>query len=164
MSTFMGFAKNLTATLLSEQKLVTELPALMPDLKVVVDGAPLTCTQVVTETSQHLDQEEQLRSLKAQVKAAQAQIKPVRARMRAMGQQVKAAATAAFGSGSPQFQLLGFTPPKTRKTTTAAEKALGAARSLATRVLRGTRGSRQKAALHGVVPAPTPTEAPHTGK
>jgi hypothetical protein len=154
MSSLIGFAKNLTATLLAEQKLVNELPTLMPNLRVQVGDTTLTCAQVVALGEQHISAEQQLASLKAQTRQAQANIKGLRTRMKAAGLQVKRAASAAFGNNSEEFQTLGFIPPKARKTTTAAEKALGAARNLATRVLRGTRGARQKAAIHGTVPAP----------
>jgi len=160
MSILIGLAKTLAASLLAESKLATELPTLMPNLSVVVNGVTMNCTQVADQAKEHISLEEQLASLKAQTKEAQTNIKGVRIRMKATLQQVKAAATGAFGSGSTQFVTLGFTPPKTRKTTTAAEKALGAAKNLATRVLRGTRGSRQKEALHGTVPATAPAAAP----
>ena len=159
MSTLIGFAKTLAALLVAEQKLVSELPALMPNLSVTVGGTTLTCAQVVARAENHITAEQQLLALKAQTKQAQASIKGVRAEMNATWLQVKSAAAAAFGSASPQFQLLGFTPPRTRKTTTAAENAVAVAKRLATRVLRGTRGARQKAAIHGTVPATpaTPT-------
>jgi hypothetical protein len=159
MSSMIGFSKNLSAALLAEQKLATELPTLMPNLTVMVGDTTMTCAQVVAEAEQHISAEQQLLSLKAQLKLAQANIKGVRTRMRVAGQQVKSAAAAAFGSGSPQFQTLGFTPPRTRKATTVEEKAVAAARRVATRVLRGTKGSRQKASIHGTVPAPTAAPA-----
>jgi len=94
--------------------------------------------------------------LKAQQKKAQGAIKAVRTRQQAMRQVVKAAAVVAFGNDSPEYQKLGFTSPNQRKTTTTAEKAEAADKSLATREARGTKGARQKA----VSTAPCPSR-PH---
>jgi hypothetical protein len=160
MSTMIGFARNLTTTLLAEQKLATELPGLMPNLTVHVGDTTMTCAQVVAQTDEHISAEQQLLSLKAQTKEAQANIKGIRTRMNATLLQVKSAATAAFGSASTQFQTLGFIAPKTRKITTVAEKAVAAAKNLATRALRGTKGARQKAGIHGAAPATTAPVTP----
>jgi hypothetical protein len=155
MSSMIGFSKNLYAALVAEQALATELPVLMPNLTVLVDGTTMTSAEVSSLATQHISAEHQLLALKSQVKELQSSVLGLRARMRAAGQAVKLAAAAVFGNNSQNYRTLGFTSPKARKITTGAEKALAAARSLATRVLRGTKGARQKASIHGVVPAAT---------
>ncbi len=62
---------------------------------------------------------------------------------------------AAYG---PQNQILvefGLTPRRT-PARTLKSKTTGVAKGKATRVARGTMGSKQKAAIHGTVPAPAP--------
>jgi hypothetical protein len=152
----IALAKTLSAALAAEQKMASGLPTLMPDLSVFVGGTTMTCAQVVAQTEQHINAEEHILSLKAQLKEAQTNIKPVRVQQRATAKAVKAAAAVAFGDTSAKFQDLGFTPAKPRKTTVAA-KAEGIEKSHATREARGTKGSRQKAAIHGTVAA---TSAP----
>jgi hypothetical protein len=153
----------LGASLVSEQKLATGLPTLLPNLSIVVNGVTMTCTQVVSQADEHIAAEQHILSLKAQLRVAQANVKPMRVAMRATSLQVKAAAAVAFGNTSESYETLGFTPVKPRKVTTVAERAVGIEKSLATRELRGTKGSRQKAAIHGAVPtassAPTPAPA-----
>jgi hypothetical protein len=154
MST-IRMAKNLSAALALEQKLTTELPTLMPDLSVLVNGTPKTCAQVVAQTEQHVNAEEHLLGLKAQVKEAQAAIKSLRREEQATLLAVKAAAAVAFGNTSASYQTLGFPSPTLRRTTTTAVKAEAVEKSHATREARGTKGSRQKASIHGTVPATT---------
>jgi len=119
----------------------------------------MNSAQVVAQTEQHINAEEQILDLKAQLKKAQGAIKAVRTRQQAMRQVVKAAAVVAFGNDSPEYEKLGFTSPNQRKTTTTAEKAEAADKSLATREARGTKGARQKAV--STAPCP-PTPAPAT--
>jgi hypothetical protein len=149
-----GLGTTLGKSLVVEQKVATELPTVLPDQHFVVGAVTLTCTEAVARIDTHLAAEAQLASLKAQIRAAQTNIKEVRLQAAATMKSIKATAGAVLGTANAPYATLGFTPPKQRKTTTAAERALAAARNIATRVLRGTRGPRQKAAIHGVVPAP----------
>jgi len=52
-----------------------------------------------------------------------------------------------LGKGSPQLAQFGLQPRKSRKPLTSSELAIRAAKSLATRDLRGTRGKKAKASL-----------------
>jgi hypothetical protein len=73
----------------------------------------------------------------------------------------------AFGQDSPVLADFGFTPPK-KVTLTPEQKVAKAAKALATRVARGTKGKKQKAPIKGTVPptvpaspaAPKPSPAP----
>ncbi|HZU95977.1 MAG TPA: hypothetical protein VFF73_04655 [Planctomycetota bacterium] len=60
------------------------------------------------------------------------------------------AAATAFGEDSNEYQTLGFKPRKKATLTTEAQ-SLKVQRSLATRQARGTKGSRQKQSIRGVV-------------
>jgi hypothetical protein len=157
MSNSFVMGSNLGASLVAEQKLATELPTLLPNLTVLVDGVTMTGAAVVADVEQHIAAEQQILAVKEQLKELQSRIKPVRAKVRAEAQAVKTAATVAFGSDSQSYQKLGFTSPKLRKVASAATKAEGIVKGAATREARGTKGSRQKAAIHGTVPATTPT-------
>jgi hypothetical protein len=66
----------------------------------------------------------------------------------------QAAATTAFGESSEEFRTFGFAPRK-KATLTAEATSLKVQRILATRQARGTKGSRQKQSIHGVVTPPT---------
>jgi hypothetical protein len=164
MSNLIGLAKNLNAALVDEQKLATQLPTVLPNQTYLVEGVTMTCAEVVAQVEQHIRAEQQLASLKAQLKEVQLTIKDVRSRTSTTLKVVKTTTGAALGTGSQKYQDLGFPAAKRRKTTTAAEKALAAERNVATREARGTKGSRQKAAIHGTVPAPAaaPTPSPAT--
>jgi hypothetical protein len=158
MSTMIGLAKNLNAVLVNEQKLATELPSVLPNQTYLVEGVTMTCTEVVAQLEQHLTAEQQLLSLKAQLKAAQLSIKGVRTKASATLKTVKATAGAVVGNTSQQYLQLGFPAAKSRKSTVSA-KAVGIEKSHATREARGTKGPRQKASIHGTVPATTPPAA-----
>jgi hypothetical protein len=154
----MLVAKTLSASLVTEQKLTTQLPTLMPNLSVQVNGTTLNCAQVVAQTERHINAEEHILSLKSQLKEAEAAIGGLRDQENATLQVVKAAAAAAFGKSSQNYQALGF--PSTRRTATVATKAEAVEKSHATRQARGTKGPRQKEAIHGTVPSTTPAPAP----
>jgi hypothetical protein len=138
-----------------EQRLAQELPSVMPNAAFVVGSATMTSAQVVTQVEQHIANERALIALRAQLAAAEANIKVERAAVKATVKAVKAGATAALGVTSAQFQALGFETPKPRKPSVKV-KAEGVDKNLATRVARGTKGSRQKEAIHGTVPATPP--------
>ena len=83
--------------------------------------------------------------------------------------QFRSAAVAFFGAGSPLLAKFGFRP-KTKQALTTGQKAMAAAKRSLTRKLRGTLGSKQKAAIKsegapvvslsgGGVPQVTPSAA-----
>ena len=156
MSTANVMGMNLGASLVAEQKLATQLPTLLPNLTVLVDGVTMTGAEVVAEVEQHITAEQQILALKAQLRLLQTNVKPVRVKARAVVLSVKTAAVVAFGCASPSYENLGFTPAKQRKAATVAVKSEGIEKSHATRVARGTKGPRQKEAIHGTVPSTTP--------
>ena len=160
MST-IRMAKNLSVALANETKLTTQLPTLMPNLSVQVNGTTLDCAQVVAQTEAHINAEQHILSLVAQLKEARAAIGLLRDQENATLQVVKAAAAAAFGRSSQSYQALGFPSPQARRTVTVPTKAEALEKSHATREARGTKGPRQKASIHGTVTTTTPA-APAT--
>ena len=135
-----NLSKSVSASLVVEQKLVAELPTVLPDQSYVLGAVTMTRTEVVAQLEQHLGAEQQLASLKAQLRAALANIKEIRVQAHKTVQTVKVTSSAVLGPTNPKYETLGFPPPKLRKTTTAAEKALAAARNVATRDARAPRG------------------------
>jgi len=65
---------------------------------------------------------------------------------------------AAFGSVAQTLEDFGLVPPKARRPLTSEQKAARAQKALATRKLRGTKGSRQKA----LIKAPSETTVSQT--
>ena len=156
MSTANVMGVTLGASLVAEQKLATQLPTLLPNLTVLVDGVTMTGAEVVAVVEQHITAEQQILALKAQLRLLQTNVKPVRVKARAVVLSTKTAAVVAFGSASPSYENLGFAPAKQRKTVTVAEKGVAVEKGHATRVARGTKGPRQKESIHGTVPATPP--------
>jgi hypothetical protein len=73
---------------------------------------------------------------------------------------IKKGASLAWTDGSVEFQQFGFAPRKKPAPLTPEQKQLKVDRLRATRVARGTVGSRARKAIHGVVPTPpTPPKA-----
>ncbi len=60
---------------------------------------------------------------------------------------LKATVISLFGAGSPQLAQFGLLPKKPRKVPTSSELAIRAAKALATRQLRGTKGKKAKAPI-----------------
>ncbi len=66
---------------------------------------------------------------------------------------------ASIGRQSPELSQYGLKADKSRRSRTLAEKTVAAGKGVSTRKARHTMGPRQKAAIHGVYPEPTPTTA-----
>jgi ABC-type transporter Mla subunit MlaD len=71
---------------------------------------------------------------------------------------------ATYGNATQTLADYGLTPPKARAPRTSEQKAESAAKARATRKARATTSKKQKALIHGAVPAPaqpapTPTPA-----
>jgi hypothetical protein len=70
-----------------------------------------------------------------------------------------------YGNANETLGDYGLQPPKARAPLTSEQKAAAAAKARATRKARGTASKKQKASIHGVVPAkadvpPPPPPAP----
>ena len=76
---------------------------------------------------------------------------------------IRAQVLAVYGEDQNAADILaefGFAPRK-KVVLTAEQKAERAAKLRATRQARGTKGSRQKAKIHGTVPAGSPSASPN---
>jgi hypothetical protein len=63
---------------------------------------------------------------------------------------------AALGRTSASLETVGITPDKVPTPLTATQKVTRAQKAAATRKARGTLGKKQRAKIHGTVPAATP--------
>ncbi len=72
---------------------------------------------------------------------------------------LKAALKAGLGRKSTALSTVGVKPDKTPETLTPAQEAARVAKGLATRAARHTMGPKQKAKIHGTVPAAATTPA-----
>ncbi len=80
---------------------------------------------------------------------------------------LKSALKAGLGRKSTALSQVGVKPDKTPDPLTPAQEAVKVTKSLATRAARHTLGPKQKAKIHGTVPASPTTAAavtPTTGK
>ena len=103
---------------------------------------------------------------------ARAQVESQLLEVRAYQAVLKAAMVSYFGAGSPQLVRFGLKAAKARTPLTAKQLAVRAAKVMATRKLRGTLGSVQKAAIKSgpmeftvgpAVPVGQETAPPATG-
>ncbi len=67
-----------------------------------------------------------------------------------------------LGPRNPLLSNYGIAPEKEATPLTAEQLVNRNEKSAATRLARGTKGKKQKAAIHGVVPAPTPEPSAST--
>ena len=127
--------------------------AIPPTSNITIGGTSYTQAQLSQLIQGWLDQfaavQQARRNWLVQVAALHA-ARPV---FRQFLAELRATLIGLFGRGNPELELFGFKPvtPQKRKSS---EKALSAAKGELTRQKRGTKGSRQKAAI---APAPTPT-------
>jgi hypothetical protein len=81
------------------------------------------------------------------LRLARANLKAKAAANRAFVKNATSALIQAYGTDSADLAACGITPKKTPAKRTSVENAVAAAKAAETRKLRGTKGSRQKAAI-----------------
>ncbi len=128
---------------------------------VVVDGNPITVAALAAEVKGY-------ETIWAAVEAtdlAHQQALQARTKVEATVQprvgKIISAMKGMLGPTNPALETLyGITPDKEPQPLTAEQQVARNAKSLATRKARGTMGKKQKAAIHGAVPAPAPVTTP----
>ncbi|MHB8417399.1 MAG: hypothetical protein ACYDCL_04950 [Myxococcales bacterium] len=137
----------------------------------IVKGVTMTQAQVVTALQAVITYFSAVRTAKAALLTAIGTRKAQAKAARDLYNQIRAALVAQFGKGNPELGKFGLKVGKPPKPLTSAEKALRAAKAKVTRELRGTKGSKQKAAITagtptvqlgpgGVEVTPNPTDGP----
>jgi hypothetical protein len=129
------------------EAMLSGVQQVIPDgSNVLVAGAQLTKADVVAKLTVFLTQYSAIETQAAVVKADRQGLKQSLPEARQLLQELKDAVIAAFGRGSPDLQKFGVRVRVTRKPT-SQQRALAAEKARRTRALRGTKGSRQKAAI-----------------
>ena len=137
--------------------LIDQLPTLLPNATIMVNGTAMTTTEVVAQLRTYLTAAEQLQATRAQASSQASALKVSRRSVQTTVGAVKATAAGVLGTSSASYDALGFAPA-VRQVPTAAVKAEAAEKSAATRAARGIKGKRQRAKIHAA-PAPAPTSA-----
>jgi hypothetical protein len=117
---------------------------------VLVAGVKLKKADVVAKLQAFTSQYDAITTQAATLLAERQGLKQALPDARTLLQELKDAVIAAFGRGSPEIQKFGLRVRATRKQPTVQQKALAAEKARRTRALRGTKGSRQKAAIRYV--------------
>jgi hypothetical protein len=130
--------------------MLSGVQTVIPDGSLIrVDGSDQKKADVVTELQAVLTQYAAADGSAAQVKASRAQLRQAEPAARLLLAHLKDAIFAFLGRGSPELGQFGLKARTTRKPT-VQQKALAAEKARRTRALRGTKGSRQKAAIRYV--------------
>lgn len=106
----------------------------------------LTQASVVAQLQAYLGQFQTLDTQVTALKQTRVQVKAQLIGMRQYYAALRSALRGSFGEGSPQLEQYGL-KPKTTPSLTSEQLAVRAAKVRATRQLRGTKGSAQKAAI-----------------
>ena len=151
--------------------MLSGVQTVIPDGSLIrVNGVDEKKADVVSELQSLLAQYASIDSSAAVAKAARVQLRQALPAASQTLQQLKDAIFAFLGRGSPELQKFGLKARTARKPTTQ-QKALAAEKARRTRALRGTKGSRQKAAIRyageptlvlGPAVNPAETSAPAT--
>ncbi len=127
--------------------MLSGVQTVIPDGNLIrVDGVDQKKADVVRELQAVLTQYAAVDSSAAAVKANRVQLRQTLPAAHLLLTQLKDAMIAYLGRGSPELQQFGLKASVARKPT-VQQKALSAEKARLTRVLRGTKGSRQKAAI-----------------
>jgi hypothetical protein len=121
--------------------------AIPSDSTIVSSAGNLTQAAVVAQLQQYLGAFTALDTADTAYKQARVSVEQQSSEAEQYFALLKTALGNAFGPASPQLEQFGLKPKKARTPLTSTQLAIRAAKSLATRKLRGTRGSVQKADL-----------------
>jgi hypothetical protein len=121
--------------------------AIPSDSTVTSSAGSLSQAAVLAQLQAYLGPYLDLDAHATATKAARAQAKSQLTEAQQYHAVLKSAVTNLFGQGSPQLAQFGLPPKKPRKALSSSALAVRAAKSQATRKLRGTMGVKQKAPI-----------------
>jgi hypothetical protein len=122
-------------------------------LTFVLNDVTWTHDALVAQFEKRLQAAQTIKASRTTLQQAVADDKAVQKEVDALRNAMRGYLKARFGKNSPKLQKFGFTPNRTPKKA-ASVKAAAVVKAKATRVARGTKGTKQKAAIKGS-PAPT---------
>jgi hypothetical protein len=146
---------------LCAQRLVALSKFVTPTTPMSINGKPTTLANVIAIYQAAIDTRNALIAQRAALDKALVARHTADVTRLATDRGLRAWVDSAFGPASSEATEFGFVlaPPKPKS---AATKATAVEKTLATRAARGTKGKRQKAKIHGTIPAPTAPAAPAT--
>ncbi len=149
-----------------DSTLVTQLPSVLPNASVLVDGETLNQKAITDELNAEIAQIAVVTKLGNEYHQAVADLNAMRPRGTKVRAAVRNLAAATVGENTPKYLSLGF-PSRKVKTPTVATKQSGVVKRAETRIARNTMGKKQKAAIHGggatpAKPQPAPPAAAAT--
>lgn len=164
--------KNKAVTAATERKLLAALAEHFTGSAVLtLNGVAYKAKDLQKQIQAHLDTTSAADAIKAKWQTAVASADDAGATVTGILPALRTHLISQFGGASQTVRDFGFTPKK--RATTVAAKASGNAKRKATRVARGTMGSKQREAIVGTVvpattpeaqpPKPAPASAPTTG-
>ncbi len=130
----------------------TSLPSSIRSM--LVGGVSMTNAQVLAQFQSILQMLNLVATTKQAWKAAVSAKKAAMAPARTFYSNVEVILRQALGTNQALLAAFGIKPPKTRTKPTSTTKAIAHAKALATRAARGTKGTKQKAAIT-TTPQPT---------
>jgi hypothetical protein len=139
--------------------LIAAVPTALPNVTIIVNGVTMTMAEIVALLKACLAAMTSVDNLRDQLREGLVADQSLREQVVAMSQELYPYSGSVLGRSSKLFASLGFTSKK-RAEPSAETKAEAVEKLRATRAARGTKGKRQRAAIHGA-PAPVPA-APAT--
>jgi hypothetical protein len=119
----------------------------------MIDGETHTAADLLKQVDARRAVYKAVRDLRNQLRAKTSEKRDQRLDDGAFLTQAQAGFRASLGSTNPDLTKFGFAAVRAPRQLTAEENARKAEQARATRAARGTKGNRQKAAIHGVVEA-----------
>jgi len=147
----LNLNSSFASLVVAEDTLIEEVPALLGTATFNVKGTKVTAAQAVTTFTAHKAAIAALAKAKAALHEATLAQQALRDEVQAIVTAIVAYVVATYGIDSSYLATLGLAPTVRRKPTPAT-LAVATQKSKATRQARGTKGKRQKAAIHGTVP------------
>jgi hypothetical protein len=111
-----------------------------------INAAPMTQASIVAELNTGLSAYGAVDAQVTALKTTRAQLQAQLPGLRTYCEQLRNALVAFFGSSNPQLEMFGLTP-KSKATKTLVEKISAVTLGQQTRVMRGTKGAKQKSKI-----------------
>ena len=158
-STTSTVKPNKASALASVRSLIAGTQKHSPDGSLTFGNATYTPASLVQKLQTLVDAMTAHEAEQAKAKDVIAALREASTTVRPIIQAYRRFLIATYGNATEVLADYGLKPPKARAPRTSAQKAVTASKVEATRKARGTTSKKQKATIHGVVPATTVTPA-----
>jgi hypothetical protein len=147
---------NTSSLVEAEQELIDQLPTLMANQQLLINGVKMTVAQFLAPLQEHVTQAQVLNQKRGDIKGIVASQRQLVASNRKQMQGFKAFIASTFGTSSSLYITLKLA--RAPQSVTAAVKAEATVKRNATRKARGIVGKKQRKAIHAT-PAAAATKA-----